>query len=369
MAGKGALGAALTALGTGVTKGAERTYSEQLNERIAKGKQSREDSLLKRREIFQTELAEKQHKYRVSEIETTQAGRLKTATDVAKIKATAKGKKPHKFETFKIGSKGKVIGGELVKNSTVKAYFDPNNPETNIGLGPGMVMVTRAGDKDTISDSMMTWINKVGDDYHSEQKELNKQEQIILTIREMLKKPDALKTHVLQNQLASLLSNSSRAIAEVEAYKNLGTLQQRVFGGLKKFTTGKLLESQYSDIEKLIDNYSAKVLPKFSNNLNDHYLALAKDANIKPSLILRKSLLAEPDKGGDVGTSEVVPLKPVEKEVSGAPKPPLSAAQIDADAKEHGWSPAQVNTLKSKFGFTLTPEGPATLQLLSERGN
>jgi len=59
---KGALGAALTALGGGVTKEAERGYSEQLNARIAAGKQAREDNLITRKERFQLKLADKQTK-------------------------------------------------------------------------------------------------------------------------------------------------------------------------------------------------------------------------------------------------------------------------------------------------------------------
>ena len=341
MAGKGALGAALTALGAGVTKGAERTYSEQLNERIAKGKQSREDSLLKRRELFQTELAEKQHGFRLKEIETTQAGRLKTATDVATIKATAKGKKPPKHETFEIGDE-KEVGGKLVKNVKVKARFDAG--AADVGLGPGWVPVATIGIKDKILGDQWGYIRSTSKDYNKEQTLLNKQEQDILTLKEMLKAPGAVESHVVQNKLASLFSNQSRAIAEVEAWANLGNFVQRFGGGLKKFATGSLLESQYKDILNLVETYETDVLPKFSTNLNDHYTSIAEAAEVDPKLIIRKTLLDEPAGAAEVGVAPTVPKV-------GVSAAPTSASQIDEDAVKYGWGADKVKRTKQQWGF------------------
>ena len=334
----GAIGSALLALGGGAEKHSERGYKEQLQEKLAAAKEKRENNLLKRRELFEIKQAQVGQESALERIQET--GKERRKTEAAK---PVKPVKSPSFQTFKI-SDPMIIDGEEVKDKEVKARFDSGSP--NVGLGPGWVPVSKANFNDPGSTELMGHARGLQKDYARESKLITLQERSVETLRDFLTEtPDSATTHAIQNELAKLFSNQSRAIKEVEAWGNLGNLVQRFSGGLKKFTTGSLLESQYKDIEKLVDKFAETTLPKFRSSLDESYTKQAEFFKVPPETILRKSLQE---------------MESVETEKPAAAKAekvgPKSAEQIDEDAAKFGWDVETTQRVKSQWGFADTGE-------------
>lgn len=352
--GLGAIGAGLTELGRGTQRIAEMQYQDEFERRRQKAQEAKEQKLMKERDRLARSRAEAESGMRSQEkVEEFERSRAKILLQAEKEKEVAKYKeglgtsKEPKHETFRIGE-ARDVAGQTMENMEIKARYEKDAPD--VGLGPGYVPVSWAPIKDIEAGAKLDFASKLRSDYNKEYKLYNDQEQSVIKLQDLLnKKPDAPTTHTVQNELAKLFSNQSRAIKEVTAWGNLGDLVQRTVGGLKKFTTGSLLESQYQDLKNLINDFADTTLPKFKSNLDAHYKDLAITADVSPKLVLRKSLLGDTEPTTD--TTAPAPTAPKKQ------KGPASIEQIESDAKKYGWSEEQVNRTKSQWGFdTSTPE-------------
>jgi len=101
----------------------------------------------------------------------------------------------------------------------------------------------------------------------------------VSSLDKLVNKPDlnANDIQLMRQNLSQLAATSIKAASEVAAFKNRGTLAQRLAGGIKSFLTGVPLESQLQDIKNTIQTYKDELLKPAKQEMKSNFTSLLKE--------------------------------------------------------------------------------------------
>lgn len=338
---KGAIGAALGAAGKGVQAYGERTYREQLNERIEAARQKREDSIRRRSEEFTLKRDVQSQADALERIAATAGYQAKAAE--TKLKNTPpKATKRQNYELTEEKTGKKLVAQyDYDKNVYVPTGDPEAKPIPPEELKKFKISLMRS---EGMTDAEYKSIKDLSKDYNKEYKILQENADIVAKAKTMLKNPNAYDTKLINNQLANLFAGNSRAASEVKRLENVGTLPQRFLGFSKNFFTGRKLESQVKEALDTINQYETNVLQKQKDNVDSYYTDRALRQKVEPDSVLRK-LVTELPEGWKFGQEDEKEPEPASNK--------YSREDIISAAKSVGWSQEELDRTLKAAGMEL----------------
>ena len=99
------------------------------------------------------------------------------------------------------------------------------------------------------------------DDYQQQSKPMRNGLRLVGEIRNLLSQENqsGATDKALNSKVTELFSTSVRALQELEQWKNLGDLGERVAGSINRFVTGKRTQAQRNDLMNLINDFEKEL--------------------------------------------------------------------------------------------------------------
>lgn len=132
-----------------------------------------------------------------------------------------------------------------------------------------------------------TLVNKLNDDYRVDSKSIVGTDRLINNILTLLEKEDfdAADSIAVKGAVSQLINTDVRALAELEQWRNFGSLSERVWGLLVQWGTGAYSEKQKSQLLGYVTSQKA-INDEVYTDIREFYLLRATAAKQNPSLII-----------------------------------------------------------------------------------
>ena len=98
------------------------------------------------------------------------------------------------------------------------------------------------------------------DDYQQQSKPVRKTLDTVAQLENLLaQEQNGVVDKAVTSQLTSVFANNVRAMAELQQWKNLGDIGERITGSINRFFAGDRTEAQRADINNMISEYKKEL--------------------------------------------------------------------------------------------------------------
>ncbi len=129
-------------------------------------------------------------------------------------------------------------------------------------------------------DSVLAQTKSVRQEYNKDSEELQEVRRLIGVGRTALAEGSPISDKIVQSVLSRLSSSKVRALAELQQFKNYGTLAERTSGALSQFFSGGRSDTQKKIALDLLNNFEENMVTPGLRATKNYYRLIAKNAGL-----------------------------------------------------------------------------------------